>query len=331
MNNYGNYQNCEEIEIDLFQLCKCVFKHAVLIVIITAIGAGLGFGYAAWKNKDVVEDNTEYYTSSSTLYCDPVINEIDGTTDLNAQTAMLKDYVVFAASRPVLEKVIAGLGMDVTADELAKSVKVSLIENSRVVKIQATDETPEKAQAIVKLIVDTTIENISSISSFSTPHILEEANLPSKPDEVTNEEANKTTDKTPTKKDVKKSALIGAVLGFFVICGIYACIYVFGDSIMNEDDVKRFLRMMTIAEVKKGEDIEKYFSRLREELDFDTIQLGKDQSLIDEFVKVTELSKTGKCVVPVMPVGSHARTVRKSLEKLAAAECKIPGVILTEA
>lgn len=328
MNNYENYQNGEEIEIDLFQLCKYVFKHTVIIIIVTVLGIGLGAGYAAWKNKDVVI--VQNYTSSSTLYCDPVINEVDGTTDISAQTAMLNDYVVFATSRPVLEKVIAQLDMDVTVDEFASSVQAALIENSRVLKIQATSETPEKAQTIAQLIADITIKNIGEDPSFSTLHILESANLPSAPDEVPDEKTDK-TNKTPAKTDVKKSALIGAVLGFFIICGIYACIYIFSDKIMNEDDVKRFLRLMTVAEVKKGDDLEKCISRIRTELDFDTIQLGQDQSLIDEFIAITELSRTGKAVVPVITEGSHARILRKSIEKLLAAECKIPGVILAEA
>lgn len=315
MNNYENYQNYEEEdEIDLGAMIKYVFKHAVIIIIATVICTGLGAGFAIWKNKG----NAGKYASTTTIYCDPVINNTELTIDLNAQKALLNDYAVFVTSRPVLEKAIDDLGLDMTAEKLQQKVTAEVIENTRVLKITVTDAEPENAQAIATVLVDTTINQIGKISSLSTPHILEPANLPTVADES-------------GYKSVKKFALIGAIAGFFIICVVYAIIYICSDKIMNDDDVKRFLHLMTIAEIKKGEAPENCFSKIRTEFDFDTILLGQDQSLIDEFISAAELSKTGKNIVPMIPVGSHAKIVGKSIEKLLVTGCKIPGVILTEA
>ena len=109
------YQEDNEIEVDLLELVSAVLSHWKMVFIITLLFAGLFFSYCKFLA-------TPQYESSSKLYVLTKSTSITSLADLQMGSNLTNDYVEVVLGRPVLDQVIANLGLDYEAKDLEEKV-----------------------------------------------------------------------------------------------------------------------------------------------------------------------------------------------------------------
>ena len=101
------YEIDEEIEIDLKELFFELLNNWVMILTSTILAAAIGFCISAFIMVPQYESTSELYVLSKST-------SITSLADIQMGTNLTNDYIVVVKGRPVLEQVIANLGLDET-------------------------------------------------------------------------------------------------------------------------------------------------------------------------------------------------------------------------
>lgn len=241
-----NTEQNDDIEIDLQDLFFCMMKKLWLIVLATIIGV-----VAAVLITTICL--TKKYESSSMICITNTSTEIAGLSlsDLQAGSALTNDYMVMVKSRPVLNKVIANLKLDMTYEELRDSVTTDNPDNTRILTITVTNTDPSMAKTIVDEITSIATKRIAELMSTQEPSVVEEG----------------TVNNTAVSPNVKKNALLGGLVGLVIALAIITIGYILNDSIKTPEDVERYLGInaLGVIPLEEGETKAKMKKRDKEE------------------------------------------------------------------
>lgn len=217
------YQNTDEIQIDLVEMFRVLMKKWWLIVLGLVVGAVAMGGYT----KLFV---TPQYTASSSLYILGATANVSGVS-LSLSTQLTSDFTILAKSRPVIENVIEELDLDMSYGQLASKVVVENPSGTMILKITVTDTEPEMAKEIANTLTDATATRIADVMNVDKPNIVEEAVTP----------------QYPVSPNLKKNVMLGGVIGAALIIGILVLLYLMDDTIKDSEDVKKYLGLNTLA------------------------------------------------------------------------------------
>ncbi len=157
--------------------------------------------------------------------------------EINANQKLTSTYSVIAKSKVVLEQVIDELKLDVTPDILAKSVKVSTITDTTILKITATDKSPERSAEIANTVANVFTTKTDLIKTLDNVAILETAETPEK------------TSNNTTLRDVALAILIS----LFAVTGIAFVIYYFDDTIKYSDRLEEDIKLPIAGKIIKSD------------------------------------------------------------------------------
>ena len=216
--------NNEEIEIDLLELVRVLWSRLWAIVLATALGLGIAAGVTILFIKPV-------YNSTSILYVLTKTTSITSLSDIQMGTSLTQDYMVVIKSRPVLEKVIDNLGLDMSYQELNDKVKVNNPTNTRFLEITVSTNDAYLSKKIVDELADVSAERMAEVMETQAPNIMDYG-------QVSN---------TPASPSLIKNAFIGAVIGFVIACGIIVVMYLLNDSIKTSEDIEKYLGINTLG------------------------------------------------------------------------------------
>ncbi len=221
------------IEIDIKQIAFLLLGKIGYILAIGVILAILAFTYFKFIA-------TKSYNSSAQLY---VMNqESDGgitTGDIQISTYLTTDCLGMITSRPVMEKVISELKLDMTADALAGKISSDNTTGSRLITITVTDSSPVMAKRIV-----------DSVAKASADHIKEVTQA-----EFVSQVYDGEIATAPSSPAVMRNTLIAMILGIAIGCAIVIIRFLMDDSIKGADDVEKFLGITVIGTIPLfGED-----------------------------------------------------------------------------
>lgn len=216
----------DEMEIDLKQVFFELKKRIWLIVAVAVIGAGV----AGVFSKVVL---TPQYTSTSMLYVISKETTLSTLTNLQIGTQLTQDYKVVVTSRPVMERVIESLGLDMGYKTLRNRLTISNPADTRILSISIQDSDPQMAKAIVDEVAEQASNYIAEIMEMAAPKLVEDGEIPT----------------TKTSPNVKKNAMLGGLLGAFVVCGLITLMVVLNDTIQSEEDVEKYLGLSVLAVV----------------------------------------------------------------------------------
>jgi len=98
---------------------------------------------------------TPVYSASATLlvYQAPTAGTSDYTAILTSER-LARTYTQMLSGRPVLEEVIAQLGLEKTPDELVKKVEVELVRDTQLIRLSVEDTNPVQAAQTTNAIAD---------------------------------------------------------------------------------------------------------------------------------------------------------------------------------
>ena len=221
----------QEIEIDLLDLFGFYLSKLPFIIIAFVVGVAIAVIYT----KTVLPVK---YTATSRMYMvsassDSVVN----LSDLNLGTSISQDYVELMKSRPVIEDVIKKLGLDYDYETLCAMINLSVVNNTRIVKIAATSTDPQEAMDVANQMARTSKLQLPKVMEAPTPSIAEYAVLP----------------ETQSSPSMKKNALIGGLIAALIVIAILTIIYMMDDTLKTADDVEKMLGVMPLSVIPEGD------------------------------------------------------------------------------
>lgn len=214
----------DEVTIDLMELFSALWAKKTIIILSAVFMALVAFV----GTKMFV---TPKYTSVTKLF---VMAKNDDTsasatyTDLQTGSMLTKDYMELVKSRPVLEKTISKLKLDVTPEELAEMITTETPTDTRIMSISVTDDDPKEAKQIADTLRKAVSVQITEIMNADSVNTVEEGNLPT----------------SPSSPNVKKNMMLGALLGLVISMGFIVLISILDDTVKTPDDVKNLAALI---------------------------------------------------------------------------------------
>lgn len=224
----------EEMEIDLLEIARLLWRKAWIIILCLVAGAGIAGGYT----KFLV---TPQYTASSMIYVLGESTSITSIADVQVGTELTGDFTTLAKSRPALEGVIDELDLDMNYEELSQIVTIENLADTHILKISATDPDPEMAKEISNAMAQSTAETIASVMATEKPSIAEKAITPT----------------VPSSPNVMKNLMVGGLLGAILAIAVLVLRHLMDDTIKTEEDVKKYLGLNTLASLPVEKDLKR--------------------------------------------------------------------------
>ncbi len=220
----NNTTNNNVVEIDLLELIRVLWSKIWMIILVTILGLGIASGVTMLFMKPV-------YKSTSIMYVLTKTTSITSLADVQMGTQLTQDYMVVITSRPVVETVIENLGLNMSYEQLKGNISVNNPTNTRFLEITVSNHDAFLAKKITDELADVSAERMAEVMDTQKPNIMDYGQIPDHPSEP-----------SPVK-----NAIIGALLGFVLICGILTVMYILNDSIKTADDIEKYLGLETLG------------------------------------------------------------------------------------
>lgn len=221
-----NQQQANVREIDLVELFYVLLHNWKLLGLAFVLGAVLLAGYYGMFVKNTYEAKTELYITNT----DSVIS----FQDLQIGSALTEDYRTIITSRTVLNKVIADLDLNTDYEGLRKLITVTNPTGTHIIVTSVKTSDIETSRNIANDLLNVSIEQIYQIIGTGKPTIIDYS------------EAEAVEDVTPS---LFRFMMIGGLLGFMLIAAFITVKMVMDNSIKNDDDVTKYLKLPVLAAV----------------------------------------------------------------------------------
>lgn len=231
-------ENNDEIEIDLREVFYVLLGKIWVIVLAVALGLGIAAGYT-------IAFVDPIYSSTSMLYVLSKTTSVTSLTDLQVGTSLTQDYQVFITSRPVVDKVIEELELDMSYEAFVQDVAVNNPTNTRFIYITVNNKDAYMAKTIVDKLTDVSAERMGTIMETEKPNVADYGQIP----------------QYQTSPNVTKNALIGAVIGLILSAGCIIVVFLMNDSVQTTEDVEKYLGMNTLGLIPLEEGVSKRETR----------------------------------------------------------------------
>ena len=210
--------------IDLLDLGRALLRRWWAIALCLVIGAAAAFG----GTKLLI---TPQYTATSMIYILSESTSITSMADIQIGDSLAQDFMIIGKSRPVVEKVIKQLDLNASYEAVASTIVFENPADSHILKISVTNPDPKLAADISNAVAEVTRAQIADVMGTDEPNTLEEAIVPV----------------SPSSPNTMKNTMMGALLGAVLAAGLIIVLYLMDDTIKDEDDVKKYLQMNTLA------------------------------------------------------------------------------------
>lgn len=223
------------MELDLRDCLKIIRKRVWMIVIIVLL-ATLGTGVVSYFFlQPVYEASTKLIVNKSN---DQVgISQVDINT-VNVNIRLIDTYKEIIRTPRVMDKVVADYPeLNISAEQLIKSVKVSSVNNTQVMTLIVQDLSYERAANIVNAVSKVFQSEIPKIMKVDNISLLNEAKDNEQP--------------VPVKPNKKLNVAISFVVSLMVALGIAFLLEFLDDKLKTEADVEQYLGLPTLTMITK--------------------------------------------------------------------------------
>lgn len=216
----------DEMEIDLLELFYVLMNKLWTIILCGVVGAVVAFS----GTKLLI---TPQYIASSMIYILSETTSITSLADIQLGASLAEDFIVIGKSRPVIERVIRQLDLETNYEELVSTISIVNETDTHILTISVTNPDPELAADISNTLAENIKEQIADIMGTEEPNTVEEAVVPTK----------------PSSPSTMKNTLIGGALGVLLVSAVIILLHLLDDTIKNEEDVKKYLGLNTLAAI----------------------------------------------------------------------------------
>ena len=209
-----NNEEQNEIEIDLRELFFHIKRYWYIVVVSILVGV-LGAAFYLWKIE------VPQYQATAMIYMRDSNTQIS-VSDLQVNQELSSDYMVILKSRPVLNRIISDLDVDMTYDQLYNSTTISTIDDTRIIKITVTNTNAQIAADLANQLVDRGVDTVEEIES-KQPYTVEKA----------------VVDNNKINTSNKKVLLMGMLLGLVASIGGLFIQFMLNDKVRSADDIEK--------------------------------------------------------------------------------------------
>ena len=139
-------------------------------------------------------------------------------------------------TRPIVEGVIEKLNLDYSYNKVLSMMSLSVVNDTRIVKIRVTSTKPQEAMDIANELAEKTKDQIPVLMDAPEPNIVEKAVLP-------------TTKSSPS---MTKNVVIGAMLLTMLVLGILTFLFITDDTLKTADDVEKTFGIIPLSVIPEG-------------------------------------------------------------------------------
>jgi capsular polysaccharide biosynthesis protein len=144
-------------EIELRWIFGVLRRWAWLILLCTVLAGGAALFVTA--------QIAPVYEANVTLLVEPSKSSMSSEySAIIAAERLALTYTQMLTSRPVMEAIIAELGLEETSSELAKKVSAASIRDTQLIKVTVQAESPEKAAELANALADAFTEYVQSLA-----------------------------------------------------------------------------------------------------------------------------------------------------------------------
>lgn len=218
-------------ELDLKELFNVFWERKLEIAVILLVSIVVGAVYSFF----IVEPE---YTSYTTLLLTQVNNGANNEqitqTDLTLNSKLVPTYSKLIESASVLRKVINELNIsNLTEGSLKRSIKVSEITNTEMIKISVTNANPNYAQQIANKIAEVFSEKIADIYKINNVYVVDRAEV----------------SETPSNINHAKDIIIFMFIGIVIACGYVLLINMLDNTVKTEADIEKITGLKVLAAI----------------------------------------------------------------------------------
>ena len=176
---------CDELEIDLEQLLKALWKQAWAILLAALLFGGIVGGICVLKKACFPK-----FAAQATIYTTYISSQSfnyggkAGTlTSVNNDEAVntVSTCVAILDTNEAIQEVINSAGLDLKHSELREIISAEAFNGTNLFTITVTDKEPERAALIANTIVDNLIDKMGVVDSSCSLGVLYRASVPTEP------------------------------------------------------------------------------------------------------------------------------------------------------
>ena len=223
----------QEISINILELMRYLWKHAVLLAVVFIIGAGLSFSVSKFIIPPM-------YTSTSIVY----VGGSGGTSSISGMLSMLQignaltaDYQNLATSKPVVERLIDDFKLDTDYEKLSKRIKTNNPVSTRMLEFSVEDRDPDLAKNIVDDLTNIMIEQATEVLGTTAPTIVQEGDIPDE----------------PSSPDLLTNTISGGLIALLVALAIMLSRFIKNNSLKSEEDIAEYLGLNNLGTIPLAE------------------------------------------------------------------------------
>ncbi len=207
-----------------------IFVHRLLIIILAAAASVAGL-YAFNKIMYVPQ-----YSSTATIYILRQGNEsntTDTNNDFSLALSVVNDCTYLLKSHTVLDQVIQDLSLNLTYEDLYKRITTHNPEETRVLEVTVTADSPDEAKTIVDEVCTIGSESIENAMGFQQVNLYEYGTQNSQPS---------------NRMQMKTYAIVGLIAGVAVYL-IFVIAYLLDDHLRSDEEIEKTLGVTILADI----------------------------------------------------------------------------------
>lgn len=221
-----NRQN-DEIEIDLLQLFRALWKKALVIILVAVIAGAASFAYTLFLVTPKYEATASMYVNNSSFSFGSTSFSIT-SSEVSASNSLVSTYIFILESRTTLEDVIAKAGLEYDYLELSEMITTEAISGTAAFTVTVKSGSPTEAELIANTIAQLLPDRIAEIVDGSSVRIVDYAIIPAH----------------RSSPSFTKNTAIGILLGGFLAAAVVAFKFVIDqqrDEVIHSADELRAL------------------------------------------------------------------------------------------
>lgn len=162
-------------ELDLKELFEMFWSRRlyVLLVVLVFFLIGCIYSYIFVEPDYKSETSLLLVKQGSTTDSESSVT----TTDLTLNQKLVSTYSELIKSKRILRPVIENLGMEISEESLKKSITVSSVKDTELIKIKVVNPNPENAKLIANNIVTVFSEEVKEIYKIDNVNVIDEAEV----------------------------------------------------------------------------------------------------------------------------------------------------------
>ena len=206
------------------------------------------------------------YQSTTKIY---ILNKQNSSsvityTDLQTGSQLTNDYMTLIKSRPVTEKVIQDLNLEIHYSTLANLITVSNPANTRALYITVEYWDPVMAKDIADSVREAAAVHIQNVMKIDQVNLIEAAYLPD----------------GPSGPSIMRNTMLGGIFGSFLAGFIIILIRMLDDTVKTPDDIEHYLNLSVLGSIPlytpKKKSKKKYYKPYRRRFQFRKNKIDKN-------------------------------------------------------